>query len=110
MDTKYRMIALKPSISEDEWRGLVEYLNNDETLALASRMFYFMNQHSTHAFDYFVPDHMEQGKDYPKVAEYLLRAQHLRALLANKFACGNIWYLAAQLIVPMNYNDLTYHK
>ena len=53
---------------------------------------------------------MEQGKDYPKVAEYLLRAQHLRALLANKFACGNIWYLAAQLIVPMNYNDLTYHK
>ena len=52
MDTKYRMIALKPSISEDEWRGLVEYLNNDETLALASRMFYFMNQHSTHAFDY----------------------------------------------------------
>lgn len=110
MDTKFRIMAQKPNISEVEWKELVEYLNNDEALALASRIFYFTNQHSTHSFDYFVPDHMEQGKDYPRIAEYLLRAQHLRSLLGNKFACGNMWFLAAHIIVPLNLNDQTYYQ
>ena len=99
-------IAKKPKISETEWEALINELGGNLTLALAARIFYLLNPHSTHVFDYSVPHHMEVAGAEQTVAEYITRAELLIALISKEGEPTDAdWFLVAQLIGAMAQGD-----
>lgn len=102
--------ASQTDLSESDWNDLVTSLNGNLDLALAARIFYISNRHSTHSFDYYVPDHFEYDNVPPQVAEYLDRARIFVQTLKNTFPDPdrdeeNFWFIAAQLVGVLNRRD-----
>lgn len=56
---EYKQIAAQAVLTQKNWDNLVAYLGDNFDLALATRFFYLTNPHSTHPFDYYVPDHLD---------------------------------------------------
>lgn len=106
MNPEYRKIAATKFITKNEWQDLVFYLNHDTNLALATRMFYCVNTHSTHPFDYYVPDKMKENVDclgMGIVRDYQDRARAFLAILKT-ISGADLSYLSAVLVGQLNQN------
>ena len=108
MNSEFIDIAKKTYISVDEWQRLVEYLNHNLNLALATRMFYLTHTHSTHPFDYYVPEKISDPHCSIKILEYMSRAYDFIGLINSTYPNHpdvNIYFLAAQLVGYLDLNS-----
>lgn len=100
-------LGAQTNITQEQWKQLVAFLHNDPELALATRMFYLQNTHSTHPFDYYV---VENGADtnspVPKVQEYVSRARELVERLSQiAHEDHDLYFVAARIMGAMNRGD-----
>lgn len=108
MQNEAKTIALQTEITHEDWYALVAAVNYDKNLALAARMFYLLNPHSTHPFDYYVPDKMDMDTMPDIVPEYKARAAAFIELVITQVDETweeDGWLFAARLLGILNQSD-----
>ncbi len=98
MNEQYVTLARKKDLTKKEWDELIAYVGDDVALALAARIFYCLNEHTTHPFDYFVPNHPSAYKFQSVIQSYIKRARYFVRVLSANTASEDVWYLSATLV------------